>query len=228
MASTPIIRNRSSGRDSRPIDRPPITVPAGIAAISSPTVSGPPPSVRAYGAARPSGTMANPASQPNRTSVRAAGRRKMRRHIPGERLQQGRPAVSPLHGPGRTQPAISRGRQAERQCVQRQRAVGAEGRHQDPAHQEPGGLAGLEGDVPHGGAQREPLAGEDLREQGGAGRRERGPEQHGAQQQRAGARQRHPGQCHELHQPAADQVQGDHDLAPRERVRQARTAAGRR
>ena len=73
MASQPIGRIRSEGRRSRPTTNPPITVPAGMAAMSSPIAGAPPPSTRAYGAARASGTTVKPASQPKSTRVRSTG-----------------------------------------------------------------------------------------------------------------------------------------------------------
>ena len=218
----PIILSRSSGRDSRPMTRMPATVPAGVAHISSPTVSGPPPRVCAYGTASPSGTTANPASQPNRTSVRAAGRRKISAASLAEGVQQGPGRLFPAVRPWPHPPGDQRGRQAERQCVQGQRTVRTQGRHQDPAAQEPGDLTGLEGHVAQRRAHREPFPGEYLREHGRPRRGERWPEQHGEAQQRAGPGQGHAGQRHQLHQPAANEVQGDHDLAPRERVHHAR------
>ncbi len=73
MASQPIGRIRSEGRSSRPITKLPITVPAGMAAMSSPMVVAPPPKACAYGAARASGTTVKPASQPKSTRVRRTG-----------------------------------------------------------------------------------------------------------------------------------------------------------
>ena len=61
MASQPIGRS-TAGRISRPSTNAPISRPAGGAASSRPTVGAPPPSVCAYGAARPSGTTVKPAS----------------------------------------------------------------------------------------------------------------------------------------------------------------------
>src|ERR1019366_8448174 len=56
-ASQPIILIRADGAAPRLSRKAPTTMPVGMAAMSRPTVSGPPCSERAYGAARPSGTM---------------------------------------------------------------------------------------------------------------------------------------------------------------------------
>lgn len=47
--------SRFAGRTNRLNSSEPTTMPAGIAASSSPAVTAPPPNVAAYGTARPSG-----------------------------------------------------------------------------------------------------------------------------------------------------------------------------
>ena len=74
MASQPIGRIRSDGRARWPIANAPTTCSRWHRGHQQPDSERATASVRAYGAARPSGTTANPANQPKNTSVRRAGR----------------------------------------------------------------------------------------------------------------------------------------------------------
>ena len=66
-------------------------------------VAAPPPSVCAYGAARASGTMVNPASQPNSTRVRSTGLPNTAA-VPSQVIShgEGRPVLGGGAGRGRT------------------------------------------------------------------------------------------------------------------------------
>ena len=221
MASQPIGRIRSEGRSSRPITNPPIIVPAGMAAMSSPMVGAPPPRVRAYGAASASGTTVKPASQPKSTRVRSTGLPNTAA-TPSQVTSHGEVWLVLRGGAGRGRTPYAR-MPADRLKDSESRArarYGPSAATRHAAGQEAGDLAELGGVAPDHGAQRVLLRGQDIGQDRRPGRRERGAEQHGAEDQQAEPGERQPRQRHQGDQPGPGEIQGDHHLLTRHEVGQ--------
>ena len=221
MASQPIIRSRPDGGTSRPKANAPATVPSGMAAISSPTVRASPCSECAYGAARPSGTIQKPASQPKSSSVRSTGwPNTVARPARDTAHSDGRfPGSRSGDGRGLTQPAtMTADRANDKASVARVR-YGSVSPRPPPRRQSQGsGWPGSRCSRSPSRRRRCPRAARQAAAR--TGPRRTAPQQHGDEQQSAQSREWHARDRHQRDEPGPDDVADDHHAAPRKQVGQ--------